>query len=348
MPWKNSLDTFILIFDVGRGSAAFVRTPFNQGMIVDLAGTTDFSPIAFIRSRLLNDLDLYDGRKIAQAVISHPHTDHIRECEELSKPDLYPALITCPHDKSPEEAVDWSRIKNQDGDRSLKHYRMLFEQRRLPLQTIKHNSINRPKQTFEYGIYYLRPPVCATLHKDDNQYGNAMSMVFYLRYGSNSILIPGDITSEAMQKLLDQTEGVEKRFTIFDAETQRYNPDWHQKTGSQPSLKQRLKDYGLSVLIAPHHGLESCYSSELALALRGGKPQINVISEKRQTHENQGCIHHGYQSEQGASGLTVRFPDKLEKRYSITTKSGHILIRFNGSGLPVIRVDPDARQLLND
>lgn len=344
MTWDQSSDLLVWVFNVGRGNAAFMRTPMNQGIILDMASSKDFSPTQHLRNKIIGKLSPYRNKRIAQAILSHPHTDHIAECTELEN-ELHPELITCPNDKLAAEAVKWSRIKNIDGTRSLGDYRSLFESRTPPLQTIEYTSSRRPALEFAYGIYYVRPPVCDKMHADDNDYGNATSIVTYVKYGSNSILFPGDVTPEAMKKILDQSDGFEKRFTIFSADETRKNTDWHRVTGTQPSLKWLLSQFDLSILVAPHHGLESCYSPDLYGAIRSGKPQLVVISEKRKTSENHGSMHQNYQCKDGSSGLYVNFSDRREFCNSVTTKSGHILIRMNGNGVPRIGASQDINEL---
>ena len=161
-----------------------------------------------------------------------------------------------------------------------------------------------------------------------------MSIVTYFRYGNNSILLPGDITPLAMEKILNQSEGVEKRFTVFSKKVQSENPRWIEETYDQPSLKSRLGSLGLSILVAPHHGLESCFSPELYAAIKGSKPNLVAISEAYAVGEGQGKIDSRYQSAEGASGLSVKINGVEAQRKSVTTKSNHILIRFNGSGVP--------------
>src|SRR5580704_3475937 len=110
MAWQNSLDTFIWIFNVGRGSAAFIRTPQNQGMVVDISCSKEFSASDFIVDNLGKKLAKYKSKLIAQAVLTHPHHDHISDCGPLGKGEkLEPALLTCPSDKEPKEAVKWDR-----------------------------------------------------------------------------------------------------------------------------------------------------------------------------------------------------------------------------------------------
>src|SRR5215471_2582181 len=114
-----SFSTHIWLFAVGRGSAAFVRTGFNQVFILDMGGgNSDFiDPVAFVRQCLLSGLEPYKNHKIAQAVLSHPHADHISECHALrTGSDLYPTLLTCPNDKEdapPDDRVDWSRLNER-------------------------------------------------------------------------------------------------------------------------------------------------------------------------------------------------------------------------------------------
>lgn len=337
MSWNNSNDMYIWIFNVGRGSAAFVRTPLNQGILIDVSCSEYFSTSDFILNNLHSKLNEYDKRKIAQAILTHPHHDHISDCGPLSSnPKLYPALITCPNDKDSNDAVRWNRIKNRDGNKSLEKYKALYESRCLPLQTIKHSSSNTTVLDLEYGIYYLKPSVCHELHTGDNEYGNSLSIVSYFRYGNQSILFPGDITPEAMKKILDESYGVEKRFTVFSRSAQNDHPRWITETADQPSLKYRLKTYGLTALVASHHGLESCYSPELYAAIKDGKPDLVAISEMYGAGENQGKIDARYQSQTGSKGCNVILGGNTTFRYSITTKSNHLLLRLNGAGQPKV------------
>lgn len=347
MRWNESRDMFVWIFNVGRGSAAFIRTPLNHGIVADISCSSEFSTTDFILDNLHELLDPYEGHKIAQAILTHPHHDHISDCGPLSEnKKLHPALITCPNDKDVKDSVKWDRIKNRDGNKSLIRYKALYESRNLPLQTIKHTSKYTTTQDLEYGLYYVKPSVCEGLHKDDNEYGNSLSIVAYFRYGSQSILLPGDITPLAMEKVLTQSEGVEKRFTVFSRSVQNNHPRWTTETCDQPSLKGRLGTYGLSVLVASHHGLESCYSPELYSAIKGGKPELVAISEMHGVANGQGKIDARYQSENGSTGLMVKIGGVNCFRNSVTTKSNHILIRFTGSGKPKVYCESRIEDLM--
>ncbi len=354
MTW-NSQSSYIWIFPVGRGSAAFIRTALNHGFILDMAGGDCIDPAAFVREHFVPHLTKYRGADaefaIAQAVLSHPHMDHIAQCGELVD-DLSPALLTCPHDNDADggtnEKIDWSRIENEDNTKLLTAYRELYAGRRPPLQTICHES-RHSVPNLGYGIYYVRPPACSKLHpSNDQHYANATSIVLYYRHGAHSILFPGDVTPEAMRSILNDDETVEKRFTEFDMSSATANPNWHVETSDQPSLRSVLGGNGLSVLVAPHHGLESCYSPELFGAIRGGKPDLVALSERRKKHRSDGKCHPRYQAESGASGLSVEYEGVLTTKRSVSTVDGkHILITFSGNGRPRVAVYEDPTKLLS-
>ncbi len=353
--WKSTFKTYIWIFNVGRGISVFIRTPLNQGMLYDFGASEDFSPTVFIKENILPYIDEYKKSKIAQEVISHPHLDHIAEIDKLSdnKSPFYATLLTCPHDKEkdglPNEKINWKRVTNPEGcEEKIKLYKSLYAARELPLQTIQYDS-KRTVPNLEYGLYYIRPPkVEEIFEKDDQGYSNGVSLIFYFRHGYQTLLIPGDCMPETMEYLLDEKTGVEKRYTIFDKTESEKHPGWNEKTSNQPSLKKNLQDYGLTILLAPHHGLESGYSEVLFNSIKGKKPKLVVISEKRHTSENDGKVDDRYQSKDGAEGLDVNIEGKVEKRFSLATYNGHhILVVFPGtSNVPEIYADKDPKKLL--
>jgi len=354
MGWETSLSSFIWVFPVGRGNCAFLRTALNHGFILDMGGGDLVDPVDFIRKKFLGKLSKYpeaDGHSIAQAVLSHPHSDHIRQCESLESGDLYPTLLTCPNDKVETERLDWDRIKNPDGDADLTEtYKKLYADRQPPLQTIHHKAASS-LPNLEYGIYYISPPQCDVLHEAEssaNEYGNCTSIMFYFRQGKHTILFPGDMTPEGMEHVLEERSGAQKRFTRFSTTNVSEEASWHESTGLQPSLKSQLQHFGLTILVAPHHGLKSCYSEHLYKAIKGEKPSLVVLSERRKKHENDGDTHPCYQSEKGAVGMDVSIDAKKEKgRRSVSTKDGHhILIVFSETGPPKVYADQDPEQLI--
>lgn len=355
MDWKTSTDTYIWVFNVGRGLSVFIRTPKNYGILYDVGSSEDFSPMEFIKKHFLENLTKYESKidgkadqhDLAQTVISHPHADHISEVKELKTFKM--GLLTCPHDKTKEgikdEKFDFEVIEDHE---NLRIYRSLFKERSLPLQTIKYEDANTTVLQAEYGIYYVRPPEVRKIHKDnDHQYGNGCSLVLYFKYGDQSILIPGDITPEALEQILDEKEGSEKRYSIFSRSASAN--DWHVKTGGQPSLRDQLKNHGLTILVAPHHGLESCYSQKLYDTIKDSKPSLVVISEKKHWGENDGKVDERYRGEKGAKGIDVNIEGTIEKqRYSVSTCNGyHYLIKFTSQKKVEVYGEKDPLKLLD-
>jgi len=353
--WKDTLFTYIWIFNVGRGLSIFIRTGLNQGFIYDFGASDDFSPTDFMEKHFIPNLKKYNGHAIAQTIISHPHLDHISEIEKLldDKLPFQAYLHTCPHDKENpsivNEKINWDRITNPEGSEDkINIYRKIYKNRNLPLQTIGYD-LPYSIPNLEYGLYYIRPPVVDELFLNDNQkYSNGISIVLFLRHGFHTLLIPGDMPPEAMEYLLEEKLGCEKRYTIFDIKERELHPKWHKETSDQPSLQSCLKKYGVSVLIAPHHGLESGYSEKLYSSMKEGKPSLVVISEKRHLSTTDGQVDGRYQSQNGSCGLTVNIEGVFEKRYSISTRNEHhILVVFPGtSGNPRIYAERDPEKLL--
>ena len=334
--WYNTFYTYVWVFNTGRGLSICVRFPHNVGILYDLGSAEEFSPTDFIAEKIAPHLARYSSCAIAQCFLSHPHADHISGIDAISGDKniakLYPTLVTCPNDKIVGEEVDFSRLTNADNKELISKYRALYARRNPPLQTLQNNvPCNVPN--VEYGFYYLMPSSVDVIHESSDQhYGNGLSLVLYVRHGHQSLLVPGDITPEVFHPVIDGRYDVEKRYSVFGQSN--LIGDWHIKTSNQPSLKRLLYDRGLSVLIAPHHGLESCFSEKLFATIRGGKPMINVISEKRHLSESDGKVDDRYQKEIGSMGLDVDVEGTVyPKRRSVSTRDGHhILCIFQGTG----------------
>jgi len=355
---------FVWIFNVGRGFASFIRLPQNIGILCDMGRSDEFSPRDFIFKNIVPKLDKYsaDGKErlLAQLILSHPHLDHINEVEPRvgeeedtsGFPDAH--LWTCPHDNDlrredatryQDEKVDFQRITNPgDAKTKVESYRTAYRDRRPPLQSIPRG--NYCEGGLEYGIFYVRPPECARIHDgNDQDYSNAISLVVYFRYQQNSILIPGDVTPEALAYILSGDAKVERRWTSFDPSTQ--DSVLKAEGQKQVGLGECLRNSGLTILVAPHHGLESGYRDDLYDYCRDGKPDLVLVSEKSHTSETDGKVHPRYQSENGANGLSVNVGGNAETRRSVSTREGHILVVFPCGGKPRVYVRSDPEALLD-
>lgn len=348
---KND-NTEIIIFNVERGLSINIKTPQNYTILYDLGSTSGFSPITLYKDQgILDNLSYYSeksetSKRIAQCLISHPHLDHMSDLGEdntkyINENSFY---ITCQNDKSDNEkgqAINFDRINNPDNDEDkdiIENYKSLYKNRNLPLSTLI-NYNDDEIIDLKIGYYYITSTKADALFSDDDQkYTNSLSLILYLYYYGHSILIPGDITPEAFEDIYNGK--CEKRFTDYSIKQgidKRVN--WAQNTSDQPILKNLLKKK-LTILIAPHHGLESGYPEFLFKDLGDNKPELIIISDKQHNTENSGSTHKNYQNGVASSGLI----HNGEKRYSLSTvKDGNIKIVFSK-----VRCETNASTKLKD
>lgn len=324
----------------------FIRLPNNVGIAYDLGNSDDFSPADFIEEHFVDHLAEYHGNSIAQTVVSHPHQDHIQQASEVnSREKLKPQLITLPHDvdyDGPDEIVDFSRIENDDNRDLIAEYKELYSGRTPPLQTVIPTDCGEIESTLEYGIYYMRPPEVDGIHpSNDHHYGNGLSICLYLRQESHTLWVTGDVTPEVHEKILEGTSEIERRFSDFNG---NQIEDAHQKTTEQRTPAALLGEHGLTILVAPHHGLESCFCQKVFDVSKGNRSDLVAASEKRHTGKNDGKVDARYSDADHVNGLDVDIEGKEECRRLITTRDGHhMLLILGGDGAPdvILRKNPD-------
>ncbi len=354
--WKESDKTYVWLFNVGRGLSICIRLPNNLGIIYDLGNSSDFSPCSFIESEIIPHLDKYsESRNPAQLVISHPHQDHIQETKEINENDSFdPGLITLPHDKEVEgqenEKLDFSRIENSDNKDLIAEYKRIYEERTPPLQCLDAQKCEEVGGFVSYGIFYMRPPEVDSLHpSNDHHYGNGVSICLYLRHNRHSIWITGDVTPEVHECILSGDKSIEKRLTYFSNQPEDTPADFHLKTSSQLSPKDLFGEHDLSLLVAPHHGLESCFCTALFDSIPGGKPLLNVVSEKRHLGENDGKVDDRYSSKDYSRGTYVDIEGGQHHKRMVSTRNGHHMLFILGhdSLRPKVILRKDPYDLLN-
>lgn len=302
----------IWIFDVGRGVAAAVLTPTRKWIMIDLGGSDDFNPVNdFMYSKLpASSLENSRGRKeLSQLIISHPHDDHLTCIREFNQ-RIYPILLTVPNDvddpNQPRNCkINWDRIQNPSAE-LVEELKYAYQRRTPPLAIHKEFNVNG----FYYGIYYIPPGVCESSPKLSlANYANNISIVARFYYKGNVVLFCGDLMKDGMEYILDNI----------------------------PPLKADLSNYGVDYLIAPHHGLESSFSTKLFDCLPGNKTKkLNIISERRSYDGTNQNIDSRYSSAQFAGGENIYINGVKEHRRQIKTANvGHVRIVLyeNGNSL---------------
>lgn len=361
--WTTSRKTIIIVFNVGRGLAVLIRMPNNKCIIYDMGSSEDFSPAEVIKEKII-DTGLIKG--VAQLIVSHPHKDHYQESEKMIGEVIKEKaidLITMPHfeDYSTEdnkgrkdEKLDKEFLSEQMSEEDIDQYKTIYGNRKPPLSTIYTNGRydNRVNQDIECGLFYMRPPDVKELHGDSVQhYGNGTSLCFYYRHNKHAIWIQGDITPEVMKKMINaSSDEIERRFShLKAANLQENNTSYGYdpiRSSDNPYPSSLLSDSNMKLInVAPHHGLQSCYSDDFFAV---AKPIVNIISE---SSGNNGTVDTRYSNHD--KGVYVKSgedcsQDSGGKRKSLTTrKDGHILMILGGDGDPVFYHSTDIELIIN-
>ena len=354
--WVDSNKTFVWLFNTERGLSVCIRLPNNIGLVYDLGCKDDFSPLNFIEDEILPHLTKFkESFNPGQLLVSHPHVDHIQEANVINESDAYnPGLVTLPHDIEVEgqddEAFDFSRIENDDNHDYINEYKKIYEGRFPPLQSLKRQDCPTISQDVSCGLYYMRPPEVNAIHpSNDHEYCNGASLCMYLRHNSHSIWICGDVTPEAHRNIITGDSSIERRFTYFSNEPDGTPSNFHEATSSQPTPEELFDEHGLTLLVTPHHGLESGFSKELFDSIPGGQTQLNIVSEKRHLGDNDGTVDARYSNEDYSRGMNVDIDRTQVSRRMVSTRNGHHMLFVLGhdSTLPKVFMRSDPLDLMN-
>ena len=340
--WKSQY-LFLWVFNVGRGICTFARTPENFGLNVDCGGNGENRPLRRVEDVILPHLTKYREQKVAQAVISHPHTDHYRDIYRMVGWEPY--LITCPHHKDPidghpDERFNFDLLETTEEDEPLlRVYKECYSKRSLPLQV---PALGQAVPNFHYGVFYIRPPVVEDeLPRAD--YVNNCSIMAYMRIGRSTILLPGDMMTSGMEHAI--STGCEARLSgpkVADIA--------REKTIDMKAFSTWLRAFGCKFLLAPHHGLESAWPQALfdLLADAGHQVSLALVSEKGSPGKSDGKVDSRYSSEDYVKGYCVHHDDGTsETRRAVTTRSdGHMLIAIHHTGKPTVVVSHDLDWIL--
>lgn len=295
----------VWVFHVGRGVAGAIRTPAGKWIAIDLGASEDFCPV---EDFFLHRIPKKEGgkRKIDQLIISHPHNDHMTALKRFHE-NFHPNFLTVPNDNDPQDAkhkVDWDRIQNPDDDLTNYLRDELLPGRQPPLKATSEST-----DRFFFEIHHLMPDTCENDEDlSTSNYPNNISILARVNYKGNVVLFAGDIMKDGMKKLIDSTP-----------------------------FGKRLKDVGVTFLVAPHHGLRSSFSVDLFNAMKGGKPALNIISEKPTKTDSNEIVDTRYGDEDYASGHKVLIGKAItQKRKLRTSVVGHIHIRLFEDGKRVV------------
>ena len=213
----------ILIFDVEHGFCAFVRSPNGYGLLIDCGRKGKFSPVKYILENEMNSIRAFNGYKLAQFILTHPHDDHLNDVETL-KDSLPPAIMV-------RQRYDWEEVKNEGGQQGEYESLDAFSQwqKSYNQKVVRWPDWGMELSYMESGTY-LTPREAKEL--DEAKFVNNSSIVAAVEYKGHKIVFPGDLEKSAWLELL----------------------------GNQ-SFRNLIG--GASFFVASHHGHSSGYCKEI-------------------------------------------------------------------------------------
>jgi hypothetical protein len=140
-------------------------------------------------------------------------------------------------------------------------------------------------------------------------YTNNISIAVILYFGQKyRILFPGDLQKEGMNAFL--------------------NPNSPLYNAHRDAFSKELKK-GVDILICPHHGLRSSFSTSLFSAMKDGKTKmLNIVPEKQTTPDDKRQVDGRYSTTDycmGNNNLTTKGNTVCQRK----TSMGHIFINDN-------------------
>lgn len=302
-----------VIFNVGGALSSYIEFD-NKAIVVDIGQGNGFNPVTDFLFPLYTKRN---GRResstssenrfvVDQLIISHPHEDHLSAINEFDK-YFYCDLLTTPNDNDgmeEQEKVNWELIDKNENVNKLKE---MLVGRTPPLRA------SHDQNEF---IYYIPPEICEnTPELKQESYANNISIATFFILKNHRVFMPGDIQKAGMKEILDRKH----------------------------LLKNKLNG-GVDVLIAPHHGLRSSFSTELFEMIKGNKVRcINVVSEKRNTDDSRN-VDTRYSSSEYCLGKNNL--EGFEDHYQVKTSRGHIVIDYSYNDYPRIEIVDDNEKLI--
>ena len=212
-------------------------------------------------------------------IITHPDKDHIEDILNINNIVL---SVFCRNNNIPMELID-EKINNaqSDYDKSIfLKYKEINSSYNHPVS--ENNDPTIPKNNGGVEVINFSP------EKNDIKDINYYSLTTLISYVGLNVLLMGDNTKGSINELMNND-----------------------------SFKNKSKN--IDILLAPHHGRESCYVSEFVSHLN---PRLTVISDKKD--DNEVSASHKY-SDKSRGWTVYNSRGMSEKRYCLTTRNDGVI-----------------------
>ena len=175
-----------ITWNVQHGSAAFISTPNNKSIAIDL-GAGDFSPLEHIKKSGLAQLD--------EVIVTHPHLDHIHDI--LNFDILSPRSLATPGHLTENEI--WAGNQKASSEVRSRIAKYCEIKKRFTGQLQPGDNPEKPANNGGATIERFQPRQCPTTNVNNH------SVVTIISYGSVKILSPGDNEACSWEELLKLT-----------------------------------------------------------------------------------------------------------------------------------------------
>jgi beta-lactamase superfamily II metal-dependent hydrolase len=173
----------ITIWDVNHGSAAYIKTPNDRHIVVDLGDDgNDFSPLQTLSSRGVKQLDA--------VVISHPHGDHMDDIYNFDL--LSPQTLWRPRHLSEADIRKGNRFEEMF---LVARYLEINQRFTSPLTFI--SDVRVPASFGGATFQVFSPYLCETSNLNNH------SLVVVVSYAQSKMVIPGDNEAPSWKELLN-------------------------------------------------------------------------------------------------------------------------------------------------
>jgi beta-lactamase superfamily II metal-dependent hydrolase len=172
----------VICWDVEHGNAAYIKTPFDKHIALDLGNSSSFSPLQFLK-------ESFNVQKLDEVIITHPHADHISDISNFDS--LSPRVLSRPKHLTEEEI----RKANRTEDKAvIDKYMEIHNRYTVPVK----KEANPELAENNGGVSFHTFKDTSTSKNNINNHG----LITIVEYMSCKILFPGDIEPAAWLSLL--------------------------------------------------------------------------------------------------------------------------------------------------
>ena len=211
-----------VFWDVQHGNAAYIRTPDDQHIVIDL-GTGSYAEANLEFSPLLHLKNRWGVQRLDGVIITHPHRDHIDDIFNFRK--LRPRVLSRPKHLKEDDI----RTSSREGDSEIiDEYLRIGAEYCSPVKETDNPFLADNNGGAQFQKFL--PSSCSTSNLNNH------SIVTIISYSGLKILIPGDNESPSWNELLES-----KTFVSAISETDVFVAPHHgRKAGFSSALFEHI------------------------------------------------------------------------------------------------------------